>query len=267
MHRPAIDDAIIEAAAANTGFEATDVKVGLRTLHDAVRDRLAEEFAAARDAEGPDHLLLDGPDAAWFALGYRELEAALEGAGYEMDEDLLAAAAATNLRAFQEGEGRTVSFSRSLAKEYEAPFLYPVRVNKPESWRAAELRALETIVDLLDADVPPAAALDAWAVASMGVPAANWAERRGVDEATVNEAVERAREHRETPGGRVDPADDVTAPPTDTVPAESVYDPETDRLFIPTDERVPPGEAEDLLAVDTDDDTDETDDADEAGPE
>lgn len=253
MHRPAIDDAIIEAVAANTGFEATDVKVGLRTLHDAVRDRVAEEFAAARDAEGPDHLLLEGPDAAWFALDYRELEAALADAGYEMDEDLLAAAAATNLRAFQAGEGRTVSFSRSLAKEYEAPFLYPVRVNKSEPWRAAERHALDCVTDLLDAGFSPADALDAWAVEWLGVPADEWAERRGVDEATVRDAVERARDQRETPGGRVDPANDVTAPSTDATPADSAYDPETDRLFIPTDEHVPPEEAEGLLAGDADD--------------
>ncbi|QLG61277.1 hypothetical protein [Halorarum salinum] len=250
MHRPAIDDAVIEAVAANTDFEPSDVKVGLRTLHDAVRDRLAEEFAAARDPEGPDHLLLSGPDAAWFAFGFRELESALADAGYEVDEDLLAAAAATNLRAFQEAEGRTVSFSRSLARTYEAPFLYPVRVNKPEPWRAAERHAFATVADLLLAGFAPDAAVDAWAVESMGLPAAEWAERRGVAAASVREAAERARERHGTPGKRVDPADDVAAPPTDEAPAESVYDPGTDRLFVPTDERRAARGGGDLLADD-----------------
>ncbi|WP_313692896.1 hypothetical protein [Halorarum halobium] len=250
MHRPAIDDAVIEAVASNTDFEPTDVKVGLRTLHDAVRDRLAGEFTDARDADGPDHLLLERSDAAWFAFGFRELEAALERAGYEMDDDLLAAAAATNLRSLQESEGRTVSFPRSLAKEYDAPFLYPVRVNKPESWRTTEGHALETVSDLLDAGMDPAAALDAWAVGAMGVPAAEWAERRGVDAATVEAAVERAAERRGTPGWRADPDRDVTAPPTDAVPADSVYDPETDRLFIPTDEQLNARDVEGLLAGD-----------------
>lgn len=250
MHRPAIDDAVIEAVAANTDFEQTDVKVGLRTLHDAVRERLGEEFAAARDTEGPNHLLFDSHDAAWFALGFRELESALTEAGYEMDENLLAAVAATNLRAFQTSEGRTVSFSRELGKTYDAPFLYPIRVNKPESWQAAERNALETVADLLDAGFPLDAALDAWAFESIGVPVGEWADRRGVDEATVRDAAERVREFRQTPGGRVDPADDVTGPTTDAVHTESVYDPETDRLFIPTDEHLSARDPDDFLAGD-----------------
>ncbi|UIO99702.1 hypothetical protein Hbl1158_14430 [Halobaculum sp. CBA1158] len=231
MHRPAVPDAYIEEVAERTDFAVDDVRIGLRVLHDAVQDRIVEQYRRARDADSPNHLLIDDADSAWFAFAFADLRAELEAAGYEMDDDLLAAVAAVNMTVFQEVHDRTVSFPRDLADASDTPFFYPVYVGKPDWWREAETRALRSLVGLLESGSSPAAALDAWAVTLAGVDAEEWARIRGV-------SAERVRTNAgNAPDPAPEAADGLRAEARGEVP-DGPYDPETDRLFVPTTDQL-----------------------------
>jgi len=231
MHRPAVPDAYIEEVAERTDFAVDDVRIGLRVLHDAVQDRVVEQYRRARDDSAPNHLLTDDADSAWFAFAFADLRAELEAAGYEMDADLLAAVAAVNMTVFQEVHDRTVSFPRDLADASDTPFFYPVYVAKPDWWREAETRALRSLIGLLEAGSSPAAALDAWAVSLAGADADEWAEVRGV-------SADRVRANaRKAPDPAPEAADGLRAEAREGVP-DGPYDPETDRLFVPTTDQL-----------------------------
>jgi hypothetical protein len=231
MHRPAVPDAYIEEVAERTDFAVDDVRIGLRVLHDAVQDRIAEQYRRARDDATPNHLLTDDAESAWFAFAFADLRSELEAAGYEMDPDLLAAVAAVNMTVFQEVHDRTVSFPRDLADASDTPLFYPVSAAKPDWWREAETRALRSLVGLLESGSSPAAALDAWAVTAAGVDPDEWAAIRGVDPERV----------RRNADGAPDPAPETAAglraEARDGVPG-GPYDPETDRLFVPTTDQL-----------------------------
>ena len=231
MHRPAVPDAYIEEVAERTDFAVDDVRIGLRVLHDAVQDRVVEQYRRARDDSAPNHLLTDDADSAWFAFAFADLRAELEAAGYEMDADLLAAVAAVNMTVFQEVHDRTVSFPRDLADASDTPFFYPVYVAKPDWWREAETRALRSLIGLLEAGSSPAAALDAWSVSLAGADADEWAEVRGV-------SADRVRANaRKAPDPAPEAADGLRAEAREGVP-DGPYDPETDRLFVPTTDQL-----------------------------
>ncbi|SHH46990.1 hypothetical protein [Halobaculum gomorrense] len=231
MHRPAVPDAYIEEVAERTDFAVDDVRIGLRVLHDAVQDRIVEQYRRARDDATPNHLLTDAAEAAWFAFAFADLRSELETAGYEMDADLLAAVAAVNMTVFQELHDRTVSFPRDLAGASDTPFFYPVYVAKPDWWREAETRALRSLVGLLEAGSSPAAALDAWAVTLAGADPDEWAAVRGVDPDRVRANAASA------PDPAPEAADGLRAEARDGVP-DGPYDPETDRLFVPTTDQL-----------------------------
>jgi len=231
MHRPAVPDAYIEEVAERTDFSVDDVRIGLRVLHDAVQSRVDEQYRRARDPDGPNHLLVDDEASAWFAFAFADLRAELEAAGYEVDDDLLAAVAAVNMTVFQEGHDRTVSFPRDLADPSDTPFFYPVYVAKPDWWREAETRALRSLVGLLESGSSPAAALDAWAVTLAGSDPEEWAAVRGVDAERVR------RNAAKAPDPAPEAAADLRAEARDGVP-DGPYDPETDRLFVPTTDQL-----------------------------
>ncbi|WP_435062063.1 hypothetical protein [Halobaculum sp. EA56] len=231
MHRPAVPDAYIEEVAERTDFSAEDVRIGLRVLHDAVRDRVVEQYRRAREDDSPNHLLTDDASSAWFAFAFADLRSELEAAGYEMDPDLLAAVAAVNMTVFQEVHDRTVSFPRDLADASDTPFFYPVYVEKPGWWREAETRALRSLVGLLESGSSPAAALDAWAVTLAGADPDEWARVRGVSADRVRRNAEQA------PDPAPEAADGLRAEARGEVP-DGPYDPETDRLFVPTTDQL-----------------------------
>ncbi|MFC6786612.1 hypothetical protein [Halobaculum halobium] len=231
MHRPAVPDAYIEEVAERTDFAVDDVRIGLRVLHDAVQDRIVEQYRRARDDSTPNHLLADDAASAWFAFAFADLRGELEAAGYEMDPDLLAAVAAVNMTVFQEVHDRTVSFPRDLADASDTPFFYPVYVAKPDWWREAETRALRALVGLLESGSSPAAALDAWAVDAAGADPDEWAAVRGVDAERVRANAEKA------PDPAPEAADGLRAEARAGVP-DGPYDPETDRLFVPTTDQL-----------------------------
>ncbi|GAA0206040.1 hypothetical protein [Halobaculum roseum] len=231
MHRPAVPDAYIEEVAERTDFAVDDVRIGLRVLHDAVRDRIVEQYRRARDDSTPNHLLTDDAESAWFAFAFADLRSELEAAGYEMDADLLAAVAAVNMTVFQEVHDRTVSFPRDLADASDTPFFYPVYVAKPDWWREAETRALRSLVGLLESGSSPAAALDAWAVDAAGADPDDWADLRGVSAERVRANAEKA------PDPAPEAAAGLRAEARDGVP-DGPYDPETDRLFVPTTDQL-----------------------------
>jgi len=231
MHRPAVPDAYIEEVAERTDFAVDDVRIGLRVLHDAVQDRLVEQYRRARDASTPNHLLTDGADAAWFAFAFADLRSELEAAGYEMDADLLAAVAAVNMTVFQEVHDRTVSFPRDLADAGDTPFFYPIYVEKPDWWREAETSTLRSLLGLLESGSSPAAALDAWAVETAGADPDEWAAVRGVEPDRVRSNAAAA------PDPAPEAADGLRAEARDGVP-DGPYDPETDRLFVPTTDQL-----------------------------
>ncbi|MXR40141.1 hypothetical protein GRX01_02045 [Halobaculum sp. WSA2] len=231
MHRPAVPDAYIEEVAERTDFTVDDVRIGLRVLHDAVQDRLVEQYRRARDDATPNHLLTDDADAAWFAFAFADLRSELEAAGYEMDADLLAAVAAVNMTVFQEVHDRTVSFPRDLADASDTPFFYPVYVEKPDWWREVETSTLRSLIGLLESGSSPAAALDAWAVDAAGADPDEWAAVRGVDPDRVRSNAAAA------PDPAPEAADGLRAEARDGVP-DGPYDPETDRLFVPTTDQL-----------------------------
>ena len=231
MHRPAVPDAYIAEVAERTDFAVDDVRIGLRVLHDAVQERIVEQYRRARDDSTPNHLLTDDADSAWFAFAFADLRAELEAAGYEMDADLLAAVAAVNMTVFQEVHDRTVSFPRDLADASDTPFFYPVYVAKPEWWREVETRALRSLIGLLETGSSPAAALDAWAVTLADVDPDEWAAVRGVDSDRVRANA------RKAPDPAPEAAAGLRAEVRDGVP-DGPYDPETDRLFVPTTDQL-----------------------------
>ncbi|QZP36291.1 hypothetical protein [Halobaculum magnesiiphilum] len=268
MHRPAVPDAYIEEVAERTDFAVEDVRIGLRVLHDAVQDRIVEQYRRARDDSTPNHLLTDDAESAWFAFAFADLRAELEAAGYEMDADLLAAVAAVNMTVFQEVHDRTVSFPRNLADASDTPFFYPVYVAKPDWWREAETRALRSLVGLLESGSSPAAALDAWAVDAAGADPDEWADLRGVSAERVRANAEKA------PDPAPEAADGLRAEAREGVP-DGPYDPETDRLFVPTTDQLAAAreaseedEGEGSNEADTEDSvgTDHIDAGDDSGP-
>ncbi|QZX98243.1 hypothetical protein [Halobaculum rubrum] len=231
MHRPAVPDAYIEEVAERTDFAVDDVRIGLRVLHDAVQERLVEQYRRARDEATPNHLLTDGAESAWFAFAFADLRSELEAAGYEMDADLLAAVAAVNMTVFQEVYDRTVSFPRDLADASDTPFFYPIYVEKPDWWRESETSTLRSLIGLLESGSSPAAALDAWAVDAAGADPDEWAAVRGVDPDRVRSNAAAA------PDPAPEAADGLRAEARDGVP-DGPYDPETDRLFVPTTDQL-----------------------------
>lgn len=259
MHRPAVPDAYIEEVAQRTDFSVDDVRIGLRVLHDAVQARIADQYRRARDDDTPNHLLTDDAASAWFAFAFADLRAELEAAGYEMDADLLAAVAAVNMTVFQEVHDRTVSFPRSLADASDTPFFYPVYVEKPSWWREAETRTLRSLVGRLESGASPAAAMDAWAVNLAGLNPADWASIRGVepDRVRANAA--------DAPDPAPEAADGLRAEAREGVP-DGPYDPETDRLFVPTTDQLAAArdaaDEEDATAVASDESADADDGAD-----
>ncbi|WP_348607162.1 hypothetical protein [Halobaculum rarum] len=273
MHRPAVPDAYIEEVAERTDFAVDDVRIGLRVLHDAIQDRVVEQYRRARDDSTPNHLLIDDADAAWFAFAFADLRSELEAAGYEMDADLLAAVAAVNMTVFQEVHDRTVSFPRDLADAGDTPFFYPVYVEKPDWWREAETRTLRSLIGLLESGSSPAAALDAWAVDAAGVDPDDWAAVRGVDPDRVRANAAAA------PDPAPEAADGLRAEAREGVP-DGPYDPGTDRLFVPTTDQLAAareasdgdeGRTDDAEAVEPSGETDgdaagdDTDDSDPGG--
>ncbi|WP_277554838.1 hypothetical protein [Halobaculum limi] len=259
MHRPAVPDAYVEEVAQRTDFSVDDVRIGLRVLHDAIQGRIADQYRRARNDDTPNHLLTDDASSAWFAFAFADLRAELEAAGYEMDADLLAAVAAVNMTVFQEVHDRTVSFPRSLADASDTPFFYPVHVEKPSWWREAETRTLRSLVGLLESGASPAAAMDAWAVNLAGLDPADWASIRGVepDRVRANAA--------DAPDPAPEAADGLRAEAREGVP-DGPYDPETDRLFVPTTDQLAAArdaaDEEDATAVASDESADADDGAD-----
>ncbi|WP_435123854.1 hypothetical protein [Halobaculum sp. D14] len=282
MHRPAIDDDHIADAVERSGFGDHDVRVGLRVVHDAVRDRLTAERERSADPDRLDHHVREAPGSSWFAFDLDELRDAVTAAGYELDEGLLAVVAAVNLAAFQAEYDRTLAFPRSVTEDRDQPFFFPVYVETgaepgAESGDGAVGRgaaddgaagtdaagdtataadALDRIGAYLDAGADAAAALDAYAVSDAGADPADWAARRGVDPDTVRANADSVAaavgESGSADGTGTDAGgaagDAAGAPETypsggiEAVPASEapngVYDPETDRLFIPTDDQL-----------------------------
>ncbi|WP_395166366.1 hypothetical protein [Natrinema pallidum] len=231
-----LNNQYLTEAAAKSEYTVEELQETAEKLEDAIQSRLHKHFKRCRLESGYNYWLLeDYGDSVWLAFNEFELQEEMRRADIEFDPGRLFTVASGYLQQFQ-SDDITLAVPGPVARSYEDPFFYPIRVRYPDGWDDGQQHTFNRFQELVwRFDLSPAEALDFWVVERMGQDAIDWSGKRGVQPEAVRKNVRQAREKVGNEYGASHERETLRVVRADEVPSGKPHDPDKDLFYVPTE--------------------------------